>query len=39
MIDNDEGEIWHETDTHYNSKDGRGEFNWRMKFRIILPSE
>ena len=27
------------TDTHYNSKDGRGEFNWRMKFPIELPCE
>lgn len=33
-----EGEILKETDKHMGSKDGYGEFNWRMVFRIILPS-
>jgi hypothetical protein len=28
-----------QTDVHYNSQDGRGEFNWRMKFAIELPCE
>lgn len=27
------------TDIHYNSKDGHGVFNWRMKFPIRLPCE
>jgi fer-1-like protein 6 len=29
--------IQKKTDTHYNSKDGRGVFNWRMKFPIKMP--
>ena len=33
-----EGEILKATDTHMGSKEGFGEFNWRMLFRIILPS-
>lgn len=27
----------HSTDVHNFSEDGKGEFNWRMKFPIILP--
>lgn len=26
-----------ETDSHWNSKDGTGSFNWRMKFPLMLP--
>ncbi|CEM08627.1 unnamed protein product [Vitrella brassicaformis CCMP3155] len=26
------------TDTHYNSKDGTGQFNWRWVFRVTSPS-
>jgi hypothetical protein len=26
-----------ETDVHYNSKDGRGEFNYRMLFPLEIP--
>ena len=26
-----------DTDSHWNSKDGTGSFNWRMKFPITLP--
>jgi hypothetical protein len=33
-----EGEIVKETDKHMGSKEGFGEFNWRMLFRIMLPS-
>ena len=36
--DDIDGEINRETDTHMGSKDGFGEFNWRMLFKIILPS-
>ena len=32
-------EMLKETDIHYNSRDGNGEFNWRMKFRIDMPVE
>ncbi|OMJ83746.1 hypothetical protein SteCoe_15288 [Stentor coeruleus] len=28
-----------ETDTHYRCQNGQGQFNWRMKFPITLPSE
>lgn len=28
-----------ETDTHYRCTNGNGQFNWRMKFGIQLPSE
>ncbi len=27
------------TDIHYNSSDGRGIFNYRLKFDLIMPSE
>ncbi len=26
------------TDTHWRSEDGTGNFNWRMKFSIIVPN-
>lgn len=26
-----------ETDTHLNSTDGYGQFNWRMKFQMKMP--
>ena len=32
-------EITKTTDTHMNSKDGYGVFNWRMKFDISVPCE
>jgi hypothetical protein len=32
-------EISKTTDTHMNSKDGYGVFNWRMKFDISVPCE
>jgi len=32
-------EISKATDIHYNSQDGRGEFNYRMKFPLELPCE
>eukprot|EP00479_Gromia_sphaerica_P010970 TRINITY_DN5233_c0_g1_i2.p1 TRINITY_DN5233_c0_g1~~TRINITY_DN5233_c0_g1_i2.p1 ORF type:complete len:189 (+),score=45.13 TRINITY_DN5233_c0_g1_i2:234-800(+) len=25
------------TDTHFRAKDGKGNFNWRMKFPVMLP--
>lgn len=28
-----------ETDTHYRCRDGKGSWNWRMKFNITLPSK
>ena len=28
-----------ETDTHSNSQDGFGQFNWRMKFTVNMPCE
>lgn len=28
-----------ETDTHYASKDGKGEFNYRMKFNLETPCD
>ena len=30
-------EITKETDTHNGSEDGLGEFNWRMKFPLVIP--
>ena len=36
---------WHgeavdkETDRHLNSSDGRGVFNWRMKFNLEMPAD
>jgi hypothetical protein len=32
-------EVTKETDTHAGSKDGKGEFNWRMKFNLSVPCE
>lgn len=32
-------EITLETDTHMNSKDGHGQFNWRMKFELQVPCD
>jgi len=34
-----EDEVTKETDTHMASTDGRGQFNWRMKFNISVPCE
>lgn len=34
-----EDEVTKETDTHRNSKDGHGQFNWRMKFHLKTPCE
>lgn len=34
-----EDEITKETDTHMASKDGNGQFNWRMKFDLTVPCE
>lgn len=34
-----EDEITKETDTHAGSKDGMGQFNWRMKFDLSVPCE
>lgn len=28
-----------ETDTHYRCQNGKGSFNWRMKFPLIVPSD
>ncbi|KAK1939766.1 C2 domain containing protein [Babesia divergens] len=36
----EEGEdLVEDTDTHYNSRDGTGVFNWRLKYSIRIPSE
>ena len=32
-------EIAKQTDIHYASKDGRGVFNWRMKFPLKIPCD
>lgn len=32
-------EIQKETDTHMGSEDGNGQFNWRMKFPLLVPSQ
>jgi hypothetical protein len=34
-----EDEVSKTTDTHMNSKDGKGVFNWRMKFDLKVPCE
>jgi predicted small metal-binding protein len=34
-----EDEVTKETDTHMSSKDGYGQFNWRMKFDLTVPCE
>lgn len=34
-----EDEVVKETDTHMASKDGHGQFNWRMKFDLEIPCE
>ncbi|CDJ54229.1 C2 domain-containing protein, putative [Eimeria brunetti] len=31
-------EITRDTDTHYNSKDGSGVFNWRCVFDVKIPA-
>ena len=32
--------VFQETDTHLNSKDGKGVFNWRVVYpRIVVPVE
>lgn len=31
-------EIVRDTDTHYNSKDGSGVFNWRCVFDVKIPA-
>ncbi|OEH79689.1 c2 domain-containing protein [Cyclospora cayetanensis] len=31
-------EVVHDTDTHYNSKDGSGIFNWRCVFDVKIPA-
>lgn len=31
--------VTQETDTHWNSTDGRGVFNWRFIFDVMVPSE
>ena len=35
----DESNVCKQTDVHNNSKDGRGEFNYRMLFRAKMPAE
>ena len=32
-----EGGTWKETDIHFRARDGKGSFNWRMKFPLQLP--
>lgn len=32
-----EGGEWKETDIHVRARDGKGSFNWRMKFPVQLP--
>ena len=34
-----EDEVTKQTDTHMSSKDGYGQFNWRMKFDLSVPCE
>jgi hypothetical protein len=38
MNDDIRGPIEKLTDTHYNSRDGDGEFNWRIIFNTKLPT-
>lgn len=33
----DKGEIVKQTDVHFGSEDGRGIFNWRMIFNLVMP--
>eukprot|EP01006_Ploeotia_vitrea_P043964 TRINITY_DN66795_c5_g1_i1.p1 TRINITY_DN66795_c5_g1~~TRINITY_DN66795_c5_g1_i1.p1 ORF type:complete len:1371 (-),score=823.25 TRINITY_DN66795_c5_g1_i1:1409-5521(-) len=37
MLDDMDRSDRQETDSHWNSKDGSGSFNWRMKFPVVLP--
>lgn len=32
-----EGGEWKETDVHIRAREGKGGFNWRMKFPMDLP--
>lgn len=32
-------EVVKDTDTHYNSKDGTGMYNWRMVFDVLIPAQ
>ena len=32
-------EVKKTTDTHMNSTDGTGQFNWRMKFDLTIPCD
>jgi hypothetical protein len=32
-----EGGEWKESDIHMRARDGKGSFNWRMKFPLELP--